>query len=105
MEIKTETEGRTAEVSIIPLESPSPSSLLPQSLRRSDSSGSFVSATASTRAPSPAAEKESFLGEKSVSDFHIEEEIGRGAYGLVKRGREIRPDGSLGVSSLAAGLC
>lgn len=73
-------------------------------MRRSDSSGSFVSVAASTRAPSPTVENESFLGEKSISDFNIEAQIGRGAYGLVKRGREIRPDGSLGVSSLAAGL-
>lgn len=90
-------------VSIIPLESPSPSSLLPQSLRRSDSSGSFISVATSTRAPSPTVEKESFLGKQSISDFHIEGEIGRGAYGLVKRGREIRPDGSLGVSSPSPG--
>lgn len=59
-------------------------------------SGSSISVAASTRAPSPAAEKESFLGNRSISDFHIEGEIGRGAYGLVKRGREIHPDGSLG---------
>lgn len=88
-------------VSIIPLESPSPSYILPQSLRRS---GSSISVAASTRAPSPAAEKESFLGNRSISDFHIEGEIGRGAYGLVKRGREIHPDGSLGVSFPAPGL-
>jgi hypothetical protein len=70
-------------------------------LRRTDSTGSFISIAVSTRAPSPAVEKESFLGNRSISDFHIEGEIGRGAYGLVKRGRDIHPDGSLGVSSLA----
>ncbi|KAK1234655.1 serine/threonine protein kinase [Marasmius sp. AFHP31] len=41
-------------------------------------------------------DQESFLGSKRISDFHIEGEIGRGAYGIVKRGREIQSDGSLG---------
>ncbi|KAJ7706125.1 kinase-like domain-containing protein [Mycena rosella] len=47
--------------------------------------------------PSPTApEKQTFLGGRDISEFVIEGEIGRGAYGLVKRGREIGPDGSLG---------
>lgn len=84
-------------VLIAPIEPPSPT--LPQSLRRSSSSASFLSTAASTRAPSPAADKESFLGGRSISDFSIDGEIGRGAYGLVKRAREIYADGSLGVCS------
>jgi serine/threonine protein kinase len=36
------------------------------------------------------------LGERKISEFVIEKEIGRGAYGLVKRAREIQEDGSLG---------
>ncbi|KAG5648033.1 hypothetical protein DXG03_007068 [Asterophora parasitica] len=83
-------------VSIAPIEPPSP--VLPHSIRRSDSSGSILSVTPSTRAPSPTAEKDkgSFLGGRSISDFVIDGEIGRGAYGLVKRAREIHADGSLG---------
>jgi hypothetical protein len=37
------------------------------------------------------------LSERSISEFVIEKEIGRGAYGLVKRAREMQLDGSLGV--------
>ncbi|KAG6845804.1 hypothetical protein H0H87_003858 [Tephrocybe sp. NHM501043] len=83
-------------VSIAPLEPSSPS-LLPQNLCRSSSSGGFLSAQ-STRPPSPSTDKdkEAFLGGRSISDFVIEGEIGRGAYGLVKRAREARPDGSTG---------
>ncbi|KAL0951118.1 hypothetical protein HGRIS_007854 [Hohenbuehelia grisea] len=87
-------------VSIAPMESPSPPppTLLPPSLHRTGStSSSLHSLTAdSTRAPSPASDQESFLGSRSISDFYIEREIGRGAYGLVKRAREIGSDGSLG---------
>ncbi|GLB36195.1 putative this protein promotes the GTP-dependent binding of aminoacyl-tRNA to the A-site of ribosomes during protein biosynthesis [Lyophyllum shimeji] len=85
-------------VSIAPIEPPSPTPILPQSLQRTNSAGSFLSAANSTRPPSPTAdkEKESFLGGRSISDFVIEGEIGRGAYGLVKRAREVRADGSTG---------
>ena len=38
-----------------------------------------------------------FIGERNISEFVIEKEIGRGAYGLVKLAREIKGDGSLGV--------
>lgn len=82
-------------VSIAPLEPPSPPPMLPQSLKRTPSSGSVLSAT-STRAPSPSNDNQSFLGGRSISEFEIEGEIGRGAYGLVKRAREILEDGSLG---------
>ncbi|KAF9455832.1 kinase-like domain-containing protein, partial [Collybia nuda] len=83
-------------VSIAPIEPSSPPPILPQSLRRTNSSGSFISIAASTRAPSPAHEKESFLGGRNISDFVIDGEIGRGAYGLVKRAREIHADRTTG---------
>jgi protein-serine/threonine kinase len=68
-----------------------------QPLRRSNSSSSAISTAQSTRAPSPSTEEQSFLGEKQITDFTLESEIGRGAYGLVNRGREIHKDGTLGV--------
>ncbi|KAF9270264.1 kinase-like protein [Marasmius fiardii PR-910] len=80
-------------VSIAPLDSPT---IVPPNLVRVGSTSSLLSTAASTRAPSPSNDEQSFLGSKRISDFHIEGEIGRGAYGLVKRGREIKPDGSLG---------
>ncbi|KAG7450450.1 kinase-like protein [Guyanagaster necrorhizus] len=84
-------------VSIAPIEPPSPPPILPKSLNRADSTSSLLSVASSTRAPSPArSSEESFLGERTISEFHIEGEIGRGAYGLVKRAREILDDGSLG---------
>ena len=73
------------------------SSLELQPLRRTDSSSSALSAQ-STRPPSPStAEKQSFLGEKKITDFIVECEIGRGAYGLVKRARDVYKDGTVGV--------
>ncbi|KAG6902889.1 hypothetical protein C0995_010059 [Termitomyces sp. Mi166 len=85
-------------VSIAPIETPSSPTLLPQSLRRTESEGSSLSTAVSTRAPSPNSdtEKEAFLGVRTISDFVLEGEIGRGAYGLVKRAREIQADGSTG---------
>ena len=81
-------------VSIAPIDQSSPPPMLSESLKRTPSSGSILS----TRAPSPSSDHESFLGGRDISEFVIEGEIGRGAYGLVKRAREIQPDGSLGVS-------
>ena len=81
-------------VSIAPIDPPSPPPILPQSLRRTPSSGSVLSTAASTRAPSPSSD--SIIGGRSISEYEIEGEVGRGAYGLVKRGREILADGSLG---------
>ncbi|KAK0208291.1 kinase-like domain-containing protein [Desarmillaria ectypa] len=84
-------------VSIAPIEPPSPPPILPKSLNRADSTSSLLSVASSTRAPSPVrSSEESFLGERTISEFHIEGEIGRGAYGLVKRAREILDHGSLG---------
>jgi len=75
---------------IAPFEPPSP-------VRRLDSFNSILGSAASTQPPSPL--PESFLGDRSISDFHIDGEIGRGAYGLVKRVREKLLDGTMGVSS------
>jgi protein-serine/threonine kinase len=85
-------------VSIARIEPPSPPPMLAPSLHRTGSTSSFLSVAASAGPPTPAPERESYLGERSISEFSIEKEIGRGAYGLVKRAREIKPDGSLGVS-------
>ncbi|PPR06892.1 hypothetical protein CVT24_011582 [Panaeolus cyanescens] len=82
-------------VSIAPIEPPpSPPPMLSENLKRTPSSGSILS-NISTRPPSPSTQQ-SFLGGRSISDFFIEGEIGRGAYGLVKRAREIQPDGTYG---------
>lgn len=86
-------------VSIAPVEiSSTPPMLLP-SLKPTNSSESLINVLASIRASSPVKER-SFLSEKSISEYVIQSEIGRGAYGIVKRGREIYGDGSLGVSLL-----
>jgi hypothetical protein len=61
-----------------------------------------VLSAASTRPPSPTSEGQSFLGGRNISDYEIEGEIGRGAYGLVKRAREVLEDGSLGVCAFSA---
>ncbi|KAF7306971.1 hypothetical protein MIND_00489900 [Mycena indigotica] len=83
-------------VSIATIEPPEPPAL-PPSLLRATSTSSLLSQATSTRAPSPApSDKQSFLGGRDISEFAIEGEIGRGAYGLVKRAREILPDSSLG---------
>ncbi|KIK71053.1 hypothetical protein GYMLUDRAFT_33173 [Collybiopsis luxurians FD-317 M1] len=85
-------------VMIAPRDTPTQPSFEPQflnGLQRTNSSSSFLSVAASTRAPSPS-QQESFLGNRNISEFEIECEIGRGAYGLVKRAREKQLDGSLG---------
>lgn len=83
-------------VSIAVIDPPSPP---PQHnhLIRSSSATSLLSLASSTGAPTPINEKTEFLSERSISEFVIEKEIGRGAYGLVKRAREMQLDGSLGV--------
>lgn len=100
--------GRVS-IASIEIEPPSPPASLPHSLRRTSSGVSQLStlgttanslSAASTRPPSPSSENESFLGGRNISEFVIEGEIGRGAYGLVKRGRELFPDGVVGVSFL-----
>ena len=90
-------------VSIAPIEPPSPPPMLAPSLQRAGSGSSLLSMASSTSPPTPS-EKESFLGGRSISEFAIDGEIGRGAYGLVKRGREIQADGSLGVRDVVLDL-
>lgn len=83
-------------VMIAPIEPPSPPPTMPTILHRSGSTGSILSSVASTCPPTPAREASSLPDVKTISDFFIEGEIGRGAYGLVKRAREYKTDGSLG---------
>ena len=83
-------------VSIAQVEPPSPPPATTR-LVRSNSAASFLS-VASVGAPTPNSEPNVFLTERSISEFVIEREIGRGAYGLVKRAREMQLDGTCGVS-------
>ena len=78
-------------------------------LLRLNSTSSFMSlaSTVATAPPTPAggpgsgtAQASDYLGERSISEFVIQGDVGRGAYGLVKRGREVMSNGSYGVSSL-----
>ena len=86
-------------VSIAPIDPPSPPPVMPQILRRSSSTGTLLSSVLSTRPPTPTSNGQMLPDGKTISDFLIEQEIGRGAYGLVKRAREYRSDGTLGVRS------
>ncbi|KAH8102622.1 kinase-like protein [Cristinia sonorae] len=83
-------------VSILPIEPPSPPPTAPQKLVRANSAASFLSAASSAGPPTPNEEDFSPNAERSISEFVIEREIGRGAYGLVKRAREMNLDGTLG---------
>lgn len=85
-------------VSIAPVEPPSPMPAGPQKLIRTNSAASYLSVASSTGPPTPG-EKPRSVGDRSISEFVIEREIGRGAYGLVKRAREMMDDGTMGVSS------
>ena len=87
-------------VSIVPSQPPSPPPTAPQKLVRANSAASFLSVASSTGPPTPSVDKTPSVGERSISEFVIEGEIGRGAYGLVKRAREMNLDGTLGVSAL-----
>lgn len=84
-------------LSMAQLEPPSEPALSSPRLLRYGSQSSFLSAT-SAAPPSPSAEKESFLGGRSISEFVIEGDLGRGAYGVVKRAREMKDNGEMGVS-------
>lgn len=86
-------------VSIAPIDPPSPPPTMPRILRRSGSTGNVLSPTVSTGPPTPTSDGQILPDGKKISDFFIEREIGRGAYGLVKRAREYRLDGTLGVRS------
>lgn len=83
-------------VSIVQVEPPLvPPDGGPQKFVRASSATSFLSMASDTRPPSP---QSATATERSISEFVVEKEIGRGAYGLVKRAREMKDDGTLGVS-------
>ncbi|KAI0043204.1 kinase-like protein [Auriscalpium vulgare] len=85
-------------VSIAPIEPPSPPPVAPQKLLRSGSTASLVNLTPSTTPPPSSTTNTLSATERSISEFVIQGEIGRGAYGLVKKAREMHPDGMLGPS-------
>ena len=88
-------------LSIAPIEPPSPPPVAPQKLIRSGSTASLLSLDTSTRPPTPPASIiAQTSSERSISEFVIQGEIGRGAYGLVKKAREMKADGRLGVSDV-----
>ena len=88
-------------LSIAPIEPPSPPPVAPQKLIRSGSTPSLLSLDTSTRPPTPSSSiVAQTSSERSISEFVIQGEIGRGAYGLVKKAKELKPDGKLGVSDL-----
>jgi len=84
-------------VLIAPIDPPDPPPMLSENLRRTPSSGSILSYAESAQPPTPSADQ-SFLGGRTISEYVVEGEMGRGAYGLVKRAREILPNETLGVS-------
>jgi protein-serine/threonine kinase len=86
-------------LSIAPIEPPSPPPVAPQKLIRSGSTASLLSLDLSTRPPTPSSSIVTQVSsERRISEFVIQGEIGRGAYGLVKKAREMKADGKLGVS-------
>lgn len=88
-------------LSIAPIEPPSPPPVAPQKLIRSGSTASLLSLDTSTRPPTPSSSIiTQTSNERSISEFVIQGEIGRGAYGLVKKAREMKADGRLGVSDV-----
>lgn len=83
-------------VLIAPLDEAPPSpTLLSKNFHRGTDSMSSVDSSDVDHAPLTI--NHTFIGERNISEFVIEKEIGRGAYGLVKLAREIKGDGSLGV--------
>ena len=86
-------------LSIAPIEPPSPPPVAPQKLIRSGSTASLLSLDPSSRPPTPSSSIiAQSSNERNISEFIIQGEIGRGAYGLVKKAREIQADGKPGVS-------
>ncbi|KAI9445174.1 kinase-like protein [Lactarius indigo] len=84
-------------LSIAPIEPPSPPPVAPQKLIRSGSTASLLSLDPSSRPPTPSSSIiAQSSNERSISEFVIQGEIGRGAYGLVKKAREIQADGKPG---------
>lgn len=94
--------GRLSMVSIDP---PPPSPIQSPKLTRFSSQQSFTSVMSMNGPPDPNEKKETFLGGRSISEFVIEGDVGRGAYGLVKRAREMNLDGTMGVSFLFYASC
>jgi protein-serine/threonine kinase len=88
-------------LSLLPVSDPAPRPDAPQRLVRSGSARSFLSVAASVGPPTPGELRDEFLTGRSLSEFVVEREIGRGAYGLVKRAREMNEDGTMGVSARA----
>jgi protein-serine/threonine kinase len=92
-------------VSITPIDPHSPVPGPPPKLIRSGSQGSFLSIAASVEPPPPASHTLSGqTSQRSISEFVIQGEIGRGAYGLVKKAREMQADGTLGVRRCSSPL-
>ncbi|KZW02691.1 kinase-like protein [Exidia glandulosa HHB12029] len=98
--------GRLSMISFQPPPSPPPQvpqTLLSPRLNRFGSNSSALSIV-STAPPkstdgsgsSTSSTGDTFRGGRSIDDFVIDGEAGRGAYGVVKRARERLPDGSLG---------
>lgn len=88
-------------LSIAPIEPPSPPPVAPQKLIRSGSTASLLSLDPSSRPPTPSSSIiAQSSNERNISEFIIQGEIGRGAYGLVKKAREIQADGKPGVSAV-----
>lgn len=64
-------------------------------LLRLASTSSFMSVNSVVVGP-PTPGKVHYAGDRSISEFVLQGDVGRGAYGLVKRGREVMADGSYG---------
>ncbi|THH19855.1 hypothetical protein EW146_g1381 [Bondarzewia mesenterica] len=83
-------------VSIAPIEPPSAIPVAQPKLIRSGSSASLLSIAQSTAPPTPTGILTPSSAERDISEFVVQGEIGRGAYGLVKKAREMKADGTLG---------
>ncbi|VDB99676.1 unnamed protein product [Peniophora sp. CBMAI 1063] len=89
-------------VSITPAEPPAEPHAVPPvpppKFVRSGSTASYLSSASSVCAPSASEESTPTVetAGRTISEFAVQGEIGRGAYGLVKKAREILPDGNLG---------
>jgi protein-serine/threonine kinase len=81
----------SSEIPVIPgLTAPTPK------LLRLASTSSFMSVSSVLVGP-PTPGRVQYAGDRSISEFVLQGDVGRGAYGLVKRGREVMADGSYGV--------
>jgi hypothetical protein len=90
----------SGRLSYTPPPSPPPDSSMPSrapKLLRLASTSSFMSVNSAITGP-PTPGKVHYAGDRSISEFVIQGDVGQGAYGLVKRGREVMSDGSYGVS-------